>query len=81
MKMGEEHLGKVAAWDRVAVEEFHRVQKEKEGGFQAKAVPAGGRADEGVPGMLLRAVRFGFIKESDSFLQTLCKAERQRRNK
>lgn len=63
------------------MEEFHRVQKQKEGGFQAKAVPAGGRADEGVPGMLLGAVRFGFTEELDSFLQSLCKAERQRRNK
>lgn len=79
--MGEEHLGKVAAWDRIALEEFHRVQKEKEGGFQAEAVPAGGRADERMPGMLLREVRFGFIEELDSFLQSLCKAERQRRNK
>lgn len=57
------------------------MQKEKEGGFQAKAVPAVGRADEGMPGMLIGAVRFGFIEESDSFLQPLCKADRQRRNK
>lgn len=34
------------------------MQKEKEGGFQAKAVPAGGRVDEGMPGMLLGAGRF-----------------------
>lgn len=65
----------------MALEEFHRVQKEKEGGFQAKAVPAGGSADEGMPRILFRAVRFGFIEESDSFFQPLCKAERQRRNK
>lgn len=61
-------------------EGFHRVQKEKDGGFQAKAVPAGGKADEGVPGMLLSSGRSGFIEESDSFPQPLCKAERQRRH-
>lgn len=27
--------------------------------------------------MLLEAVRFAFFEESDSFLQSLCKAERQ----
>lgn len=56
------------------------MQKEKEGGFQAKAVPAGGKADEGMPGMLLRAVRFGFIEGSDSFLLPLCKAETEKKH-
>lgn len=52
------------------------MQKEKERGFQAKAVPTGGRADEGMPGMFLRAGKFAFFEESDSFLQSWCKAER-----
>jgi len=65
----------------VALEGFHRVRKEKEAAFQGKAFPAGGRADDGVPGMLLGAVRLGLIGESNSFLQPLCKAQRQRKDK
>lgn len=53
------------------------MQKVKEGGFHTKAVPAGGRADEGMSGMLLGAGRFVCFEESESFLQSLCKAERQ----
>lgn len=55
----------------MALEEFHGVQKVKEGGFHTKAVPAGGRADEGMSGMLLGAGRFVFFEESESFLQSL----------
>ena len=57
------------------------MRKEKEAAFQGKAFPAGGRADDGVPGMLLGAVRLGLIGESNSFLQPLCKAQRQRKDK
>lgn len=61
----------------MALEEFRREQKEKERGFQAEVIPAGERADEGMPGILLRAGKFPFLEESDFFLQSLCKAERQ----
>lgn len=59
---------------------FTECKRQRKEGFQAKAVPAGGKADEGKPGMLLGAVRFGFIERSDSFLQPLCKTETEKKH-
>ena len=61
--------------------DFHRLQKKQKRGFQGKVVSTVGRADKRMPGILLVIVIFGLIEGSDSFLQSLCKAERWRRDK
>lgn len=63
------------------MEDFHKVQKKQGRGFQGKVVSTVGRADKSMPGILLVIVIFGLIEGSDSFLQSLCKAERWRRDK
>lgn len=61
--------------------DFHRLQKKQKRGFQGKVVSTVGRADKRMPGILLVIVIFGLIEGSDSFLQSLCKVERWRRDK
>lgn len=57
---------------------FAESKRKRREDFKLKGFhPFSGRADEGMPGILLRAGKFAFFEESDSFLQSLCKAERQ----